>query len=152
MNIDQHYRELRRVAINHRLLTGTTLAGLTGEVGEWITAKICGLKLVTKANNPGYDATRSKTKIQIKSAILSPVFGLTQVCYSHVSTSHKWNIILFLIMDIQYMPICIYSMTKADLRKAQTTSGKKYKSITYNQIKKNGKLIYTDDLFKYGIE
>ena len=143
MNIDQHYDELRKVASRHRRLTGNTISGLTGELGEYFASKLLKLRIARKNNNPGYDAIRGKTKVQIKTGI--PVYSASNKPYwqfSHVSTSHNWNIIVFVFLTIRYEVKYMYCMSKTALRKAQTVSAKKHSSITGTQVMKFGERVY----------
>ncbi|TPW28116.1 DUF6998 domain-containing protein [Pararhizobium mangrovi] len=55
----------RQAAIDYYALKGKPL-GITGEIGEYVTARLLGLQLVD-AREPGYDAVDSAgRKIQIK--------------------------------------------------------------------------------------
>lgn len=145
MNIDQHYIVLKKIAIQHRKLTGNIISGLTGEIGEWQTAKLLNLKLTSDQNTPGYDAkSLTGTMYQIKSSTPDKRNG--KWCFSHVCVNHYWDRIVFCFMTINYEVICIYRMTKRHLTMAQTISAKKYKSITGVKIFRYGTLVYKDNI------
>ena len=146
MNIDQHYEVIRKLAIQHRKLTGHIISGLTGELGEWQTAKLLNLELTKEQNTPGYDAKDKyfyPLKYQIKSSTPRKLGNNGNAWhFSHVCTTHDWDRIVFCFMTMNYEVICIYRMDKDGLKKAQTKSGKKHKHIPGNRILRFGSLVY----------
>ena len=144
MNIEQHYRVLHKIAIQHKKLTGNSIAGLTGELGEWYTAKLLNLKLTKDQNTPGYDAVDNKgKKHQIKAGL--PTYSISDTPswkFNHVCRLHKWHYIDFCYFDNFYTPVRIMQLDKKALNMAQTISGEKYKSITSQGIDKYGEIVY----------
>ena len=144
MNIDKHYEELKKLAIRHRKLTGNSIPGLTGELGEWYTAKLLNLELTSEQNTPGYDAlSKSGLKFQIKTSTPKKQTG-NAWSYSHVCAKHNWNYIVFCFMTEYYEIICLVRMTKNQLRKVQTQSDKKHNRISGNTVIDIGVMLYSN--------
>ena len=143
MNIKLHYENLKRIALQHRELTGNTISGLTGEIGEWETSKILNLRMTSEQNTPGYDAI-SKTSItyQIKTSVPSKRHNTWQ--FSHICINQNWDYVVFCFMTEKYEVICLVRMSKIQLKKAQTQSGKRHKSITGTIVIDIGFMVYVN--------
>ena len=152
MNIEKHFLVLKKVAIQHRKLTGKHISGITGEIGEYYTAKLLNLSLVATPNNPGFDAIDKffyAKKYQIKSASFTEKYSINHVQFNHTCRTQKWDFIVFCIMNINYEIISIYKMNKKQLRVAQTKSMAKYKCITLGRIVKYAELVNGKNLHKF---
>lgn len=131
------YKRMIALAADYYREFGTSLSGLTGEIGEYYAAISLDLKLAVNGT-PGYDGVDKNNKLhQIKSAVSKS----TPNTFSHINVKHNWHYIDFVFMSKTYKLIGIYQLTKEDLKLAQTKAGIKYKSITEAQIKEYGKIV-----------
>lgn len=118
----------RQAAVDYYTLTGKPL-GITGELGEYLTAKLLGLELAD-ARSPGYDATDDKgRKIQIKARCLPAAAKLTGQRLGSIRLDHEWDCVMFILLDEQFAPRAIYEADRAPLAAALTKPGSKARNI-----------------------
>src|SRR3546814_19780184 len=80
----------RQAAIEYYELTGKPL-GITGEVGEYLAAKILGLQLAD-ARAPGYDATADRgRRLQIKARCIPCNRTLNGHLRGSIRFEHQWS-------------------------------------------------------------
>lgn len=121
--LDETIDAARTVAARYRELTGKPL-GITGEIGEVLTAKLLNLKLA-EARQAGYDAIGSDGRlVQIKSrCILADSKPSQRV--GGIRLDHKWDSVALILMDQAFEPIEIYEATRAEVEKALKSPGSK---------------------------
>ena len=121
--LDETIDMARTVATRYRELTGKPL-GITGEIGEVLTAKLLNLKLA-EARQAGYDAVGSDGRlVQIKSrCILSNSKPSQRV--GGIKLDHKWDSVALILMDQAFEPIEIYEATRVEVEKALKIPGSK---------------------------
>jgi len=116
-------QKAKRIAKQYRTITGKPL-GITGEVGEYVAADLLGLTL-TEARQPGYDAIAPDgRRIQIKARCVPPNSSAAQRVGS-INLKHEWDIVLLVLMDMNFEPIKIYEATRADIERELTKPGSK---------------------------
>ena len=97
------FERARQAAIDYYDLTGKPL-GITGEFGEYMTAKLLGLKLAD-ARSPGYDATdKTGQKIQIKARSIPSEKKLTGQRLGSIRLDHEWDCVMFILLDERFEP------------------------------------------------
>lgn len=112
----------RRAAIDYYELTGKPL-GITGEFGEYLTAKILGLQLAD-ARSPGYDAIDARgRKIQIKARSIPAGKKLTGQRLGSIRLDHDWDCVMFMLLDERFEPLAIYEADRAPLEAALSKPG-----------------------------
>ena len=113
----------RQAAIDYYDLTGKPL-GITGEFGEYMTAKLLGLELAD-ARSPGYDATDKKgRKIQIKARRIPRKKKLSGQVGS-IRLKHEWDCVMLILFDERFEPQAIYEARRVPLEAALTKPGSK---------------------------
>ncbi len=114
----------RRAAIDYYELTGKPL-GITGEFGEYLTAKILGLELAD-ARSPGYDAVdRNGRKIQIKARSIPHRKKLTGQRLGSIRLDHDWDCVMLILFDEHFEPQAIFEAARAPLETALRKPGSK---------------------------
>ena len=114
----------RQAAIDNYDLTGKPL-GITGEFGEYMTAKLLGLELAD-ARSPGYDATdKKRRKIQIKARSIPREKKLTGQRLGSIRLDHEWDCVMFILLDENFEPQAIYEAQRTPLEAALTKPGSK---------------------------
>ena len=114
----------RQAAIDYYALTGKPL-GITGEVGEYLTAKLLGLELA-EARAPGYDAIdRAGRRIQIKARSLPKGTRLTGQRLGSIRLGHEWDCVMFILLNENFEPQAIYETARTPLEAALTKPGSK---------------------------
>lgn len=137
----------RKAAIDYYNLTGKPL-GITGEIGEHLTAKFLGLELAD-ARAPGYDATDKKgRKIQIKARRIPRKKKLSGQVGS-INPDHEWDCVMLILLDERFEPQAIYEAQRGPLEAALTKPGSKARnerhSLSISQFKSLGKQIWIAD-------
>jgi len=93
------------LAAQYRRLTGKPL-GITGEVGEFLVAKLLGVQLMS-ARWPGYDAVSPNgRRIQIKARCFPNGEKLGQRV-GQIKFKHNWDSIALILMDETFAPLAI---------------------------------------------
>lgn len=114
----------RQAAIDCYALTGKP-RGITGEMGEYLTARLLDLKLA-EARAPGYDATdRAGRKIQIKARSLPAGSKLTGQRVGSIRLSHDWDCVMLILLDDKFEPSAIYEAERTSLEAAVKKPGSK---------------------------
>lgn len=104
-----------RAATDYRAITGKPL-GITGEVGEYLAAKLLDLQL-TDARQPGYDAVAPDgRRIQIKARCILPGSGPGQRLGS-IRLDHDWETVALILMDGMFAPLAIYEALRIDVER-----------------------------------
>lgn len=138
INLLAHYKRLRKIAIEHKLLTGKSIPGITGEIGEYMVAKILDLELASIQHNPGYDAIDVEgVKYQIKTSIASFNRGINKSKFSKIGVDKNWDILICCILTERYEVICMYS-----LNKVEAIEKIKHNEFWYRHLVQFGTLIY----------
>ena len=138
----------RQAAIDYYDLTGKPL-GITGEFGEYMTAKLLGLKLAD-ARSPGYDATDKKgQKIQIKARSIPSEKKLTGQRLGSIRLDHEWDCVMFILLDERFEPKAIYVAQRGPLEAALTKPGSRARNergaLSISKFKSLGKQIWSAD-------
>jgi len=125
--LDETIDVARTVATRYRELTGKPL-GITGEIGEVLTANLLNLKLA-EARQAGYDAVGSDGRlVQIKSrCILTDSKPSQRV--GGIRLDHKWDSVALILMDQAFEPIEIYEATRTKVEKALKIPGSKARNV-----------------------
>ncbi len=114
----------RAAAIDYYALTGKPL-GITGEIGEYLTARLLGLALA-EARAPGYDAVdEAGRKIQIKARCLPSRTKLTGQRLGSIRLDHEWDCVMLILLDERFEPQVIYEAARTPLEEALTRPGSK---------------------------
>lgn len=135
----------REAAIDYYELTGKPL-GITGEFGEYLTAKILGLELAD-ARSPGYDAIdRKGRKIQIKARSILSTKKLGGQRLGSIRFNHDWDCVMLVLLDERIEPLVIYEADRASLEEALTKPGSKARNergaLSISKFKSIGKEIW----------
>jgi hypothetical protein len=106
-------------------LTGKPL-GITGEVGEFLAAKILGLELMPPRTE-GFDAidANSNDRFEIKSRCLDLTKHLAGQRLSRINLEYEWDYLLMLLMDQSFKPLEIYRAGRAEVEAAIRAPGSK---------------------------
>lgn len=116
----------KQVAKRYRELTGKPL-GITGEIGEVITAELLGLKL-SNARQPGYDAIAPDgRKIQIKSRCVLPDSSPGQKV-GKIKFDTEWDALVLILMNEDFDPLEIYEAKRNVIERALILPGFKAKN------------------------
>lgn len=111
-------------ATEYYQLTGKPL-GITGEVGEYLVAKIMGLELMPPRTE-GFDAIAPDgSKIEIKARSLDLSKSLSGQRLSRINLNYEWDRLMMILMDQSYKPHSIYEADRADIEKALLKPGSK---------------------------
>ena len=114
----------RQAAIEYHELTGKPL-GITGEIGEYLTAKLLGLELAD-ARSPGYDARDDQgRKIQIKARSIPGDKKLTGQRLGSIRLEHEWDSVMLILLNDRFEPQAIYEADRGPLEEALTKPGSK---------------------------
>lgn len=114
----------RVAAVDYYALTGKPL-GITGEIGEYLTARLLGLALA-EARAPGYDAVdQDGRKIQIKARSLPAGTKLTGQRLGSIRLDHEWDCVMLILLDEEFEPQVIYEAAREPLAEALTKPGSK---------------------------
>lgn len=114
----------RQAAIDYYNLTGKPL-GITGEIGEYLIAKLLGLDLAD-ARSPGFDATDDKgRKIQIKARSIPGNKKLTGQRLGSIRLDHEWDSVMVILLNEKFEPQAIFEADRGPLETALTKPGSK---------------------------
>lgn len=138
----------RQAAIDYYDLTGKPL-GITGEFGEYMTAKLLGLELAD-ARSPGYDATdRKGRKVQIKARSVPGEKKVTGQRLGSIRLDHEWDCVMFILLNERFEPQAIYEAQRGPLEAALTKPGSRARNersaLSISKFKSLGKLIWSAD-------
>lgn len=138
----------RRAAIDYYELTGKPL-GITGEFGEYLTAKILGLQLVG-ARSPGYDALDEVgRKIQIKARAIPKNKKLTGQRLGSIRLDHEWDCVMLILLDERFEPQAIFEAARGPLEAALTKPGSKARNergaLAVSQFTNLGRQVWPAD-------
>ena len=136
---------VKPLAKKYRALTGKPL-GITGEIGEYIAAKLLGLELEA-ARQPGYDAIRhrddKKIQIQIKSRVVNPAKSGGRV--GNISLDKPWDTVMLVLLDRDFEPLEIYEADRLSVEQALTAPGSKARNergqLSISKFKSIAKLV-----------
>ena len=137
----------RQAAIDYYALTGKPL-GITGEIGEYLTARILGFELAA-ARAPGYDAIDAAgRKIQIKARCLPTGSKLTGQLGS-IRLAHAWDCVMLTLLDERFAPLAIYEADRTPLEVALLRPGSKARNergaLPVSTFKRIGKQVWPRD-------
>ena len=143
--IGKSLEKAKQAAIEYYQLTGKPL-GITGEVGEYLAAKHLRLKLA-EARAPGYDAIdRAGRLIQIKSRSISSENRLTGRMLGSIRLDHKWDVVVFVMMDEMFEPQYMYEADRRAVRRALKKPGSKARNergaLSISKFKSIGKQVW----------
>lgn len=138
----------RQAAVDYYDLTGKPL-GITGEFGEYMTAKLLGLNLAD-ARSPGYDATDEKgRKIQIKSRSIPSEKELGSQRLGSIRLDHQWDCVMLILFNEKLEPQSIFEADRGPIEAALTKPGSKARnkrgSLSISKFKSIGKQIWAID-------
>ena len=138
----------KQAAIDYYDLTGKPL-GITGEFGEYLTAKLLGLELA-EARSPGYDATDKKgRKIQIKSRCIPRDKKLSGQRLGSIRLDHEWDCVMVILLNERFEPQAIYEAGRGPLEEALMKPGSKARNergaLPITKFIKIGKQIWDAD-------
>ena len=138
----------RQAAVDYYDLTGKPL-GITGEYGEYMTAKLLGLELAD-ARSPGYDATDEKgRKIQIKSRRIPSDKKLGGQRLGSIRLDHEWDCVMLILLDEKFEPQAIFVADRGPIEAALTKPGSKARNergaLSISKFKSLGKQIWAID-------
>lgn len=112
----------RQAAIDYYGLTGKPL-GITGEIGEYLTARLLGLQLVD-AREPGYDAIDDAgRKIQIKARSIPDAKRRTGQRLGSIRLEHPWDCVMLILMNETFEPQAIFEADRSSLEQVLTRPG-----------------------------
>ncbi len=137
----------REAAIDYYDLTGKPL-GITGEIGEYMTARLLGLELAD-ARAAGYDATDKKgRKIQIKARSIPSKKKLSGQIGS-ISLDHEWDCVMFILLDERFEPQAIFEADRGALEAALAKPGSKARNergaLSISKFRSVGMQIWSAD-------
>lgn len=141
----------RQAAIEYYELTGKPL-GITGEVGEYLAAKILGLQLAD-ARAPGYDATDGKgRRIQIKARCIPCDRKLNGQRLGSIGFEHQWDCVMLVLLDERFEPLAIFEADRGPLEAALTRPGSRARNergaLSISKFRSIGKQIWSADSAK----
>lgn len=134
-------------AIRYRELTGKTL-GITGEVGEFIVAKLLKLKLAD-ARQEGYDAVGKDGRlVQIKSRCVPPKTNPGHRV-PQIRLNHRWDTVVLILMTLNYEPLEIWEAARFVVEKELLRPGSKARNkrgqLSVSKFKSIGVLLWSSD-------
>jgi len=149
-SFDKLMHETRQLAAKYRLATGTTLP-VTGEIARFDVAKALNLELIDDIT-VGHDAIglgkRAGIKVLIKGRVIfedsrsTPRLG-------QVNPDGRWDNVVMVLFDDDYMPVEMYEATSDDIKLAQKAKdgspSKKRTNMSVAQFKIIGKLVWTQE-------
>ena len=110
-------QSLRESAAQYYQLTGKPI-GVTGEIGEYDAARLLGMELTT-ARQAGYDAVKPNgEKVQIKTRALKDTSKILGQRIGAIKTTHDWESVMLVIMDLKYQPYAIYEAERSVIEHA----------------------------------
>lgn len=113
---------VRSFAIEYYSLTGKPL-GITGEIGEYLTAKLLGLQLVD-ARTAGYDAIDDNgRKIQIKCRSIPQMKRIVGQRMGSLRLQHEWDAVALILLNERFEPQWIYEADRSSLEEALMRPG-----------------------------
>ena len=116
--------EAKKLAQEYRTLTSKPL-GITGEVAEYETARLLGVKL-TPARQAGYDAIEyiegATRHLQIKGRCLLPGCKPGQRLGS-IDVTKEWDAVLMVLLDENFDALEIWEAERDDILQALTEPG-----------------------------
>ena len=138
----------RRAAVDYYALTGKPL-GITGELGEYLTAKLLGLELA-EARAPGYDAIdKAGRRIQIKARCLPAGAKLTGQRLGSIRLDHEWDCVMFILLDERFEPQAIHEAARAPLEEVLTKPGSRARNergaLAITKFISIGRQVWPDD-------
>lgn len=114
----------RQAAVDYYDLTGKPL-GITGEYGEYLTAKLLGLQLAD-ARSPGYDATdQAGRKIQIKARSIPDNKRVAAQRVGSIRLDHEWDCVMLILLNARFEPVAIFEADRAPLESVLMKPGSK---------------------------
>ena len=114
----------RQAAVEYYDMTGKPL-GITGELGEYLAAKILDLELAD-AREPGYDAIdKIGRKIQIKARCIPEHKKIVGQRVGGIKLDHEWDSIMLALMNERFEPLWIYEADRASIEAALLDPGSK---------------------------
>lgn len=133
------------VARRYRRIAGKPL-GITGEVGEFITADLMNLRL-TEARQPGYDAVAVDGHlIQIKARCILPDSNGGQRLGS-IKLVHEWDTVMLILMNKDFEPFAIYEAKRTDIERELAKPGSKARNergaLSINKFKSIASLVWS---------
>ena len=135
----------RQAAIDYYTLTGKPL-GITGEYGEYLTAKLLDLELVD-ARSPGFDAIDGDgRKIQIKARSIPRQKKLTGQRVGSIRLDHQWDCVVLILLDERFQPQAIYEVDREPIQAALMKPGSKARnergSLAISQFQSLGRQVW----------
>lgn len=138
----------KKIAKRYRELTGRPL-GITGEVGEYETVRLLGLRL-TAVRQSGYDAVRgegsSVCKIQIKARCVLPDSKPGQRI-GRIRLDREWDSVVLVLLDEDLEPTEIYEARRPEVEAALLAPGSKSRNergaLSVRKFKSVGKLVWS---------
>lgn len=136
----------RQAAIEYYELTGKPL-GITGEVGEYLAAKILGLQLAD-ARAPGYDATDGAgRRIQIKARCIPADRKLNGQRLGSIRFEHQWDCVMLVLLDERFDPLAILEADRGSLEAALMKPGSRARNergaLLVSKFRSIGKRIWS---------
>ena len=130
-------------ARHYRNITSKPL-GITGEVGEFLTADLMGLKL-TEVRQPGYDAIANDgRRIQIKARCILPSSSGGRL--GSIKLDHKWDTVMLILMNRDFEPFSIYEAKRAVIKRELIKPGSKARNergaLSINKFKSIASLVW----------
>jgi hypothetical protein len=135
----------RQAAIEYYELTGKPL-GITGEIGEYLAAKMLDLRLAD-ARAPGYDATDDKgRRIQIKTRCIPRDRKMNGQRLGSIRFEHHWDSVLLVLLDERLEPLAILEANRTPLEEALMKPGSKARNergaLSVSKFKSIGTLVW----------
>ena len=135
----------KAAAVDYYRMTGKPL-GITGEYGEYLTAKLLGLELAD-ARSSGYDAVDEKgRKIQIKARSIPSDKKLTGQRIGSIRLDHEWDCVMLILLNENFEPKAIFEAGRAPLEAALTRPGSKARNergaLSITKFKSIGKQVW----------
>lgn len=113
----------KAAAKRYRELTGKPL-GITGEIGEVLTANLLGLDL-SDARQPGYDAIGPDGgRVQIKSRCVLPNSRPGQRV-GQIRFDYEWDTVALILMDEDFEPIEVWEARRERIQTELAKPGSK---------------------------
>ncbi len=114
----------RQAAVEYYDMTGKPL-GITGEMGEYLAAKILDLELAD-AREPGYDAIdKNGRKIQIKARCIPEHKRIVGQRVGGIKLDHEWDSVVLVMMNERFEALRIYEADRAQIEAAIMKPGSK---------------------------
>lgn len=138
----------KSAAIDYYRLTGKPL-GVTGEIGEYVAAKLLALDLCT-ARSAGFDATDNRgRRIQIKTRAVGSGRRLRGQVGS-IRLDHEWDVVMLVLLTNSFDPIAIYEANRQDVEAALLLPGSKARnergSLAISKFKSIGQKIWPSEM------